>query len=247
MKYVRYLIFAALFLMMIIGQSSAQDATTTPPSPVVKVTASDGQVLVGDFIPAPGDGDKPSVLLMHMYQSIRQAWKDFVPELTNAGYSVLNVDLRGHGATGGPMNWPATVTDVQTWLDWLRSQPNIRADGVSIIGASVGSNLALIGCANDKRCATVIALSPGANYFDLQPNDFIVKGLRDRSALLVASQRDEPSISGVKQFTANAQGEIGVQLFASNLHGTAILNSPVFKKRLTALMINWLNDHTPSS
>ncbi|MBA3875228.1 MAG: alpha/beta fold hydrolase [Anaerolineae bacterium] len=245
MKVVQRLIFVGLFLLVSIGQAVAQDATATPASPIVKVTASDGQVLVGDYIPATGQGDHPAVLLMHMYQSIRQSWKDFVPELTKAGYNVLNVDLRGHGATGGPMNWSASVTDVQTWLDWLRAQPNVRASGVSIIGASVGSNLAIIGCANDKQCATVIALSPGANYFDLQPNDFIVKGLRDRSALLVASQKDEPSISGVKQFTATAQGEIGVQLFAGNLHGTAILNSPVFKKRLTAMMINWLNDHTP--
>lgn len=245
MKVVQRLIFAGLFLFISIGQVSAQDATATPQSNVVKVAASDDLMLVGDFIPASGEGDKPAVLLMHMYQSFRGAWKDFVPELTEAGYSVLNVDLRGHGATGGSMNWPLAVTDVQTWLDWLRVQPNIRADGVSTIGASVGSNLALIGCANDKDCVTAIALSPGADYFNLKPNDFIVKGLRDRSALLVASQRDEPSISGVKQFTSTAQGEIGVQLFASGLHGTAILNSPVFKKRLTALMINWLNDHTP--
>jgi pimeloyl-ACP methyl ester carboxylesterase len=247
MKHVQRLIFVGLFLLMVIGQAVAQDATATPQPNVVQVSASDGMMLVGDFIPAPGDGDKPAVLLMHMYHSVRQAWKDFVPELTAAGYSVLNVDLRGHGATGGSTNWPLAVTDVQTWLDWLRAQPNIRANAVSIIGASVGSNLALIGCANDKDCVTAIALSPGADYFNLQPNDFIVKGLRDRSALLVASQRDELSISGVKQFTATAQGEIGVLLLASNLHGTSILNASNYKKRLTTLMINWLNDHTPKS
>ena len=245
MKYFPRFLFASLFFLIAIGQASAQDATTTPESTIVKVTASDGQELVGDFIPASGEGDHPAVLLMHMYQSYRQAWKNFVPALTNAGYSVLNVDLRGHGATGGAMNWPLAVTDVQTWLDWLRTQPNIREKSVSIVGASVGSNLALIGCANDDLCATVIALSPGANYFDLLPNESIVKGLKDRSALLVASQSDKPSIDGVKQFTANATGELGVQLYAGNLHGTGILNSPVFKKKLTNMMITWLNDHTP--
>src|SRR6185369_9428606 len=121
---------------------------------------------------------------------------EFVPELTKAGYSVLNVDLRGHGATGGKTNWPMAVTDVQTWLDWVRTQPNIRANSVSIIGASVGSNLALIGCANDKDCVTAIALSPGSDYFGLRPNDFIADGLKDRSALLVVSRKDEPSITG---------------------------------------------------
>ena len=247
MKYVQRLIFVGLLLLVGIGQASAQDATATPQSNLVKVAASDGLMLVGDFIPAPGEGNKPAVLLMHMYQSVRQAWKDFVPELTKAGYSVLNVDLRGHGATGGKTNWPQAVTDVQTWLDWLRAQPNIRANSLSIIGASVGSNLALIGCANDKDCVTAIALSPGSDYFGLRPKDFIVDGLKDRSALLVASQKDGQSATGVKQFAVTATGEIGVQLYTGSLHGTGILNSPVFKKRLTTMMINWLDDHMPKS
>jgi len=245
MKYFQRLLFASIFFIMVIGQAAAQDATATPPSTIVTVTASDGQELVGDFIPASGEGDHPAVLLMHMYQSVRQAWKEFVPELTKAGYSVLNVDLRGHGATGGKTSWPLAVTDVQTWLDWLRAQPNIRAKGISIIGASVGSNLALIGCANDKACVTAIALSPGSDYFGLRPKDFIADGLKDRSALLVASQKDSASATGVKQFAVTATGEIGIQLYSGSLHGTGILNSPVFKKRLTNMMVNWLNDHTP--
>jgi len=247
MKNIQRLIFVGLFLLIVMGQVSAQDATATPLPKVVQVAASDGLMLVGDFIPAPGEGDKPAVLLMHMYQSVRQAWKEFVPELTKAGYSVLNVDLRGHGATGGSTNWPQAVTDVQTWLDWLRLQPNIRADAVSVVGASVGSNLALIGCANDKDCVTAIALSPGSDYFGLRPKDFIADGLKDRSALLVASQKDGASATGVKQFAVTATGEVGVQLYAGSLHGTGILNSPVFKKRLTTMMMNWLDDHTPKS
>ncbi len=247
MKYIQRMVFICLFLLMVIGQVTAQDATATLQSTIVKVTASDGQELVGDFIPAPGEGDKPAVLLMHMYQSARQAWKEFIPELTNAGYSVLNVDLRGHGATGGKTNWPLAVTDVQIWLDWLRAQPNIRANSVSIIGASVGSNLALIGCANDKDCVTAIALSPGSDYFGLRPKDFITDGLKDRSALLVASQKDGESATGVKQFAVTATGEIGIQLYSGSLHGTNILNSKVYKKRLTTMIINWLNDHTPKA
>jgi acetyl esterase/lipase len=155
------------------------------------------------------------------------------------------VDLRGHGATGGKTNWPLAVTDVQAWLDWLRAQPNIRANSVSIIGASVGSNLALIGCANDKDCVTAIALSPGSDYFGLRPKDFITEGLKDRSALLVASQKDGESATGVKQFAVTATGEIGIQLYSGSLHGTNILNSPVYKERLTNMMISWLDDHTP--
>ena len=245
MKHIQRLVCISLFLLMIMGQVSAQGATTTPESTIVKVTASDGQELIGDFIAAPGEGDHPAVLLMHMYRSVRQSWKEFIPELTKAGYSVLNVDLRGHGATGGKTNWPLAITDVQTWLDWLQTQPNIRANSISVIGASVGSNLALIGCANDKDCVTAIALSPGSDYFGLRPKDSITDGLKDRSALLVASQKDGQSATGVKQLALTATGELGVQLYSGSLHGTNILNSKAYKERLTTLMLDWLNDHTP--
>ncbi len=246
MRLVQRVLLLTLFLLIIVPVL-AQDATPTPEPTLVKVAASDGLMLVGDYYAAPGDGDKPVVVLMHMYQNVRQSWKEFVPKLLDAGYSVLNVDLRGHGETGGVTNWPLAVTDVQTWLDWLREQPGIRDDAVSIIGASVGSNLALIGCANDKACVTAIALSPGSDYFGLRPKDFIAEGLKDRSALVVASQKDSASAQGVKQFAVSATGELGVQLYSGSLHGTNILNSKVFRERLTKMMINWLDDHTPKS
>lgn len=246
MRLIQHILFTALFLF-IAAPALAQEATTTPEPTVVKVAASDGLMLVGDFYAASGEGDKPAILLMHMYQNVRQSWKEFVPKLLDAGYSVLNVDLRGHGETGGSTNWPLAVTDVQTWLDWLREQPGVRDDAVSIIGASVGSNLALIGCANDKACVTAIALSPGSDYFGLRPKDFIAEGLKDRSAFVVASQKDSASAQGVKQFTVIATGELGVQLYSGSLHGTNILNSKLYRERLTKMMINWLDDHTPES
>lgn len=246
MRLIQRTLFTALFLL-ITGPALAQEATTTHKPTVVKVAASDGLMLVGDFYAASGEGDKPAILLMHMYQNVRQSWKEFVPKLLDAGYSVLNVDLRGHGETGGSTNWPLAVTDVQTWLDWLREQPGVRDDAVSIIGASVGSNLALIGCANDKACVTAIALSPGSDYFGLRPQDFIAEGLKDRSALVVASQKDSASAQGVKQFAVSATGELGVQLYSGSLHGTNILNSKLYRERLTKMMINWLDDHTPES
>lgn len=228
-------------LLVVTGSVSAQNNHMLS----VTVQAADDLTLVGDYYPAVGDSAAPAVLLMHMYNSSRSAWNDFIPKLTEAGYAVLNVDLRGHGETGGGKDWTLAVGDVQTWLDWLREQATVRANAVSIIGASIGSNLALVGCGNDADCVTAVALSPGLDYFGVQPLESLVEGLKKRSVLLIASQNDRESANSVKAFVQAGMGEMGVQLYGGGLHGTEILNAPRYRNRMAMLIITWLNDHTP--
>src|SRR3972149_3468118 len=98
---------------------------------------------------------------MHLLGRNRAAYAPRIPALYTHGYNVLNVDVRGHGESAGTRDWEAAAGDVQVWLDWLREQPAVNPDAVALIGASIGSNLALIGCAHDARCVTAVALSPG--------------------------------------------------------------------------------------
>lgn len=232
----------ALTLAILIAPTLAQDSTPTPtvPAPMrVEVQAADGLTLVGDLYNAELDAQTPAVLLMHMYQGRRTDWRTLLPALTGAGYHVISVDLRGHGETGGDRDWQAAVGDVQTWLDWMETQPSINPDKIGIIGASIGANLALVGCANDTHCLTAVALSPGTNYLGVTTTNAI-KDLRSRSALLVASQTDEPS-SSVRTLTALADGEVGLQLYRGGTHGTLLLVTQ--GKSLIPMISNWLDTH----
>jgi alpha-beta hydrolase superfamily lysophospholipase len=212
-------------------------------SEVVQVEATDGLALVGDYYAVPADGDGRAVLLIHMLSSRRSAWEPLIPALNEAGYAVLNIDMRGHGDTGGRRDWVAAETDVQTWLDWLREQDGVRAEAVSIVGGSIGSNLALMGCANDAACVTAVALSPGLNYQGVEPKDSVVTGLSERSALLVASHRDSGSAVAVEEMAADATGEIGLRLYTGSAHGTALFRERA--EAVNALIVAWLDEHTP--
>lgn len=226
----------------------AQDVEL-PASEVVQVEAADGLVLVGDFYAVPEGGDGRAVVLIHMLSSRRSSWSPLIPALHEAGYAILNIDMRGHGDTGGRREWPAAETDMQTWLDWLREQAGIRAEAVSIVGASIGSNLALMGCANDTAaneagCVTAIALSPGLDYQGVAAKDAVVTGLSERSALLVAAHRDSYSAISVEEMAADAAGEVGMRLYTGSAHGTAL-----FRERgeaVSGMIIAWLDEHTPS-
>lgn len=240
------------FLMVVIvlllgGAVRAQDAAVAPVR--VEVSAADGLTLVGDWYAVALDAEilKPGVILMHMYGSSRSAWEPLVPALVEAGYNVLNVDLRGHGETGGDEDWEAAVGDVQTWADWLRQQSGVNSESLAMIGGSIGSNLALIGCANEPACLTAIALSPGLDYYGVMPENALVEGLRQRSALIFSAHGDLPSGNDVKQMVASAKGEVSLMLFTGSTHGTSMLTSPKLRKKVIPAILQWLGQYAPAS
>ncbi|HEX2908944.1 MAG TPA: alpha/beta fold hydrolase [Phototrophicaceae bacterium] len=233
-------------LALLVSGAAAQDTPAIAPQGI-EIEAADDLILVGDFYVQPDESAHPTIFLMHQLNSNRHSWSTLIPALLEAGYNVLAIDLRGHGDTKGAKDWPAATVDVQTWLDWLREQPNVQGDSIAIIGASIGSNLALVGCANDETCVTAIALSPGLDYFGVKPETAITDGLRKRSALLVAAQSDMESANGVKQMAAAAKGDIGLRLYPGASHGTSLLSSAKTATSLTTLILDWLNEHLPQA
>lgn len=232
-----------MIVMLLLAVTSYVFAQDIPEPQIVEVPAADGLALIGDFYGT--DSPAPAVLLMHMYNRNRGDWEPLISPLLEAGYAVLAVDLRGFGETKGSQDWEAATGDVQTWLDWLREQPNVRPEAVSIIGASIGANLTLIGCANDEQCVTAVALSPGLNYQGLEPESFVTDGLRERSALLIAAQGDRESSTAVKTMVGSARGEVGLQLYTGSPHGTAMF-TPRLQDRVLKLIVDWLVEHTPA-
>jgi pimeloyl-ACP methyl ester carboxylesterase len=234
----RKLLVLVLCCLVVSQVTVAQDATPQ----AAEVKAADGLALKGDYYAAPGEGAHPAVLLLHMLNGSRAQWKPLIGPLLDAGYSVLAVDLRGHGQTGDTINWTKATTDVQTWLDWLRQQPGVDGKAVSIVGASIGSNLALVGCANDKDCVTAVALSPGLDYFGLKTSKSITEGLSRKSALLVASQNDKYSSDSVKTLIGVATGDISARIYKGGAHGTQMLAG---KKGAIPVILAWLEEHAP--
>lgn len=243
------LIFAALFAVS--ARLSAQTETPTAPPPTdappipaqrAEAVADDGLTLMGDYYPLP---DAPVVILLHQLYTDRRSWTPFVGMFLGSGYSVLAVDLRGFGETGGKIAWQKAVGDVQTWFNWLRQQPGVRGDAISVIGSSMGSNLALVGCANDPQCMTVIAISPGLNYYGILTRQVVTKNLSQRSALLVTSRRDVYSGGSVVKLRDAVGKDSGVvaQIYEGNAHGMELFTAD--GDDLKPLIIDWLNDHLP--
>jgi pimeloyl-ACP methyl ester carboxylesterase len=154
---------------------ATEPGTGTPgPAQPVRIKAEDGLPISGLFYPSTLRGQaSPAALLLHQINGTKAQWQPLIPALLAEGYSVLAVDLRGFGETGGQINWKRAEADVATLLVWLRDQSGVDGDEIAIIGASIGANLALRGCASDTGCRVAVALSPGLDYFGLTTGDAI--------------------------------------------------------------------------
>ena len=108
--------------------------TQTPPAPrVVDVKASDGTQLKATYFAAAKPG--PGVLLFHQSNRTRESWEGIAQQLAAAGMSVLTVDSRGHGESGGKYDNKRTPEDVETAFNCLVSQPGVNRDAIGAGGA----------------------------------------------------------------------------------------------------------------
>lgn len=108
-----------------------------------------------------GPSDAPVVCLLHSLTSDSGMWAEQVPPLLDAGYSVLRLDMRGHGgssSSGGEYRMQMLAADVIAVLEHLNI-PSVLLVGLSIggmIGQVVATEypqrvLALAACATTAR------------------------------------------------------------------------------------------------
>lgn len=108
----------------------------------VTLRTRDGANLVGWYIPSHNGA---AVLLLHSYGVNRLELVDHAETLIRAGYGVMMIDLRAHGASSGrPFGRSQRlVDDLLTAVAWLRKRPDITDAGLGILGIGIGGVFAL--------------------------------------------------------------------------------------------------------
>jgi acetyl esterase/lipase len=224
--------------------SGSNSVTVTPkPAPTettikVPFAMSDGLTIVGIYYSAPVR-PAPAALLLHMNGSNKESWKSFAPLLQAAGYNVLAIDLRGHGETGGGVDWTKAPADISEVLRQLRSLPGVDPSRVTIIGASIGGNLAIVGCAQTLACKSAILISPALDYEGVKTLDAVTKYGKN-PLLIVASRDDKPTGTDSVILDKAAQGNHTLKLYDGTVHGTNLFST---QPDLATLLIQWLASH----
>ncbi len=215
--------------------AATAEATPEPFKPLeVTIEAPDGHTLYGWYSSA-GDGEGRGVVLFHQLYTTHTSWNAFGQALMDAGYKVLAVDLRGYGRTKGKISWTAAQDDAVAWIAWLKSQPGVTS--VSVVGSSMGSTVALLGCSKSDQCVSTVALSPGLDFYRVDTTPALEDGF---PALLVYADRDNPPAADVPVMQELGGAHIEALAYEGRDHGVDL-----FKKHsdLMGILIEWLNNH----
>jgi dienelactone hydrolase len=202
----------------------------------VSIPSSDGvTVKAADY----GKGSTDAIVLVHDKGRTNADWSYFAERLGAAGFHVVAIDLRGHGASKPPdalaeADWPKTKDDVVAAVAWLRAK---GAKKVTLVGAGLGANLALVVGAEDPAIANLVLLSPGLNIAGIAVGDALTR-YGERPVLLVGSSEDGYTLRTINVLEEQAQGTIHVEVLENAGSGVKMLNRDA---SLEGTLIAWLN------
>lgn len=195
-------------------------------------TTADGVAIVGDYwTPIEMGKPAPVVILLHMYNSDREAWTPLIPALEEAGLAILAIDLRGHGASLQPEErklaqkvkqrdpdlFRNMYKDVLGAYEWLRRRSEVDLSRIALVGASVGCSVALDYAGRDKSVDVLVLMTPGKDYLGLDSMKHI-KDYGDRPMLMLTSEEEkDKGASALAELAARSQLKVYTE---TGIHGT---------------------------
>jgi dipeptidyl aminopeptidase/acylaminoacyl peptidase len=135
----------------------------------VHLPGPNDKTLFAWFIPARGVAKAPAVLVMHGWGANASMMLSSAAPLSTAGFAVLLLDARCHGASGDEAftSLPRFAQDIEAGLDWLSLAPQVDATHMAVIGHSVGAGAALLSATRRPDIRAVISISAFAHPYEV--------------------------------------------------------------------------------
>jgi dienelactone hydrolase len=230
-----------MFALMVLAASCA--AQQVPGPRVVDLTATDGTKLKATFFSAGKPG--PGVLLLHQCNQQRKGWDGLATQLTAAGISVLTLDFRGFGESGGtPVKdlpqeeFPKIVNekfpgDVDVAYGYLVSQPGVDGHIVGAGGASCGVNQAIQLARRHPEVKSLVLLSGNT---DRDGRAFLSKS--EKMPVLLSAARDDGAAVELMEWLYSLSTNPGSKFveYPNGGHGVDIFAA---HKELPAMIVDW--------
>lgn len=206
----------------------------------VTLTAADGQALAADY--GAVAGSTKGVVFVHQEERKSSDWRFLAERMNKAGFHTLAVDLRGHGGSvpdGADRpkltddDYQAMTADVEAAVAYLR---NLGVSEISLVGASLGANLATQVAGRDPSIHNLVLLSPGLEIKGVSVAEAI-KSYGDRPVLIAVSDDDTYAARSALLLDSEAAGKHHLEILTAAGNGAKMLNAA---PTLESLIQGWL-------
>ena len=140
----------------------------------------------GDNFPLqPPKGQRPPVVIVaHGFSADQAIMSTISRSLAKAGYAVVSIDFRGHGANTHSFNGDL-YDDLESAVDYAQHSPYVDNTRIALLGHSMGASAVLEAASRDARVKAVVPVSGG---------DTIDDAVVPQNVLLIAGQKDPKEI-----------------------------------------------------
>lgn len=199
----------------------------------VTFQSADGVKLVGHLFAASGKEKRGGILFVHEPFRSQRDWAYLAEKLSRRGFTSLIFDLRGHGDSlmqgdeeldrelFGREEYEAMTADVEAAMAVLQKRVGGEAE-IHVIGADLGSSLALLHANKTPTVRTVAMISPGLGYDEV--NIVGQAAELERPLLLVYSVEDSYSRKSAEVLAKEARGPTHTEVYYGVGHGTKMLS-----------------------
>ena len=238
----------ALGLRAVMLDGFKREAQTTKRD--ADLAAPDGMNLKVTFYSAGKPG--PGVLLMHQCNRDRKTWDALATQLAGAGISVLTLDYRGYGESGGERHvslppqqmiaarqkWPG---DIDAAFQYLLAQPGVDRKRIGAGGASCGVDNSIQLARRHPEVKTLVLLSGTTDANGIK----FLESASTTPLFISASEDDGNTVESMRwlmAFSRDPRDKIVVYKAAG--HGTEMFK---VEKGLEPLILEWFEARLLSS
>jgi len=202
----------------------------------------------------------PTIVILHSLGYSTQYWEDFPGMLTEKGYAVLCIDLRGHGKSVYNNKFQKTSwiyfkddsfvkypNDVLQTIEYVKTQTKKASfENWGIIGADIGANTAvLVAQASKIKPAFLTLISPSMSFKGLYIPVAMTE-IGKTPILAISSKTDTGSMNEQAKLAKFAQGMFFVYNTESGGGGILLVKVyPEVKKLIESWCLRYLPPALP--
>jgi pimeloyl-ACP methyl ester carboxylesterase len=260
MKRIVAVFIAVLLLIGILIVNAADKSIVKIPDPQeYQITLTDGLILHTWMYPSIGTKPAPLMLLLPMMAHTHTSYEPFIDALYQRAHSdstyrvpaIMSFDLRGHGLSTDAgkkkysydsmtkAEFTMIPVDIEQALAFILADSTHKLNGkdITVIGASIGANSAIMTTRLTAGITKVVMLSPGENYRDLAPGESVKQF--EGPILVFAGAEDTYSAESSRKLAEFNPTHSRLMVFEGPDHGTDIINN---SDKAMQSLVDWLSE-----